>query len=96
LPGGLGNDASSLEESFGDGLLEYPHYTKPAEWRGREVPEILRSGNHAAIARWRRAQALRLTLERRPDLMASRGGLSPEERQMLGELGVVEPPVENG
>jgi tRNA (guanine37-N1)-methyltransferase len=96
VPGGLGNDASSLEESFGDGLLEYPHYTKPAEWRGREVPEILRSGNHAAIARWRRAQALRLTLERRPDLMASRGGLSPEERQMLGELGVVEPPVENG
>lgn len=96
VPGGLGNDDSSIEESFGDGLLEYPHYTKPAAWRDREVPEILRSGNHAAIARWRRAQALALTLRRRPDLIESRGGLSPEERELLDELGVLESPVENG
>jgi tRNA (guanine37-N1)-methyltransferase len=58
LPGGLGNDASSAEESFSDGLLEYPQYTKPADVRGRGVPEILLSGNHERIARWRRAQAL--------------------------------------
>ncbi len=76
LPGGLGNDASSVEESFGDGLLEYPHYTKPALWRDLEVPETLLSGNHAAIARWRHARALALTLARRPDLIERRGGLS--------------------
>jgi tRNA (guanine37-N1)-methyltransferase len=96
MPGGLGNDASSVEESFGDDLLEYPHYTKPARWRGHDVPEILRSGNHAAIARWRRAQALSLTIQRRPDLIARRGGLSPEERNLVSELGVVVPPAENG
>ena len=96
LPGGLGNDESSVEESFGDGLLEFPQYTKPASWRGLDVPEILRSGNHAAIARWRRAQALALTLERRPDLIEGRGGLSSEEREMLVQLGVVESPGENG
>jgi len=96
VPGGLGNEASHVEESFGDGLLEYPQYTKPAQWRGREVPEILRSGNHAAIERWRRAQALRLTLQRRPDLIARRGGLSAAERELVAELGVVDPPGENG
>jgi tRNA (guanine37-N1)-methyltransferase len=96
LPGGLGNDASSVEESFGDDLLEYPHYTKPAVWRGREVPEILRSGNHAAIARWRRAQALALTVRRRPDLIERRGGLSADESEMLRELGVLDEPGENG
>jgi tRNA (guanine37-N1)-methyltransferase len=96
VPGALGNDESSVEESFSDGLLEYPHYTKPATWRGLEVPEILRSGNHAAIARWRRAQALALTVRRRPDLIEGRGGLSVEEQKMLAELGVLEPPVENG
>ena len=96
LPGGLGNDESSVEESFRDGILEYPQYTKPAQWRGLEVPEVLRSGNHAAIARWRRAQALRLTVQRRPDLIARRGGLSAPEREMLSELGVVEAPGENG
>ena len=96
VPGGLGNDESSVEESFGDGLLEYPHYTKPATWREREVPEILRSGNHAAITRWRRAQALALTQRRRPDLIERRGGLSPEEREMLRELGVLDSPVDNG
>ncbi len=96
LPGGLGNDASSVEESFGDGLLEYPHYTKPARWRDLEVPEILLSGNHAAIARWRHARALALTLARRPDLIERRGGLSLAEREMLDEMGVLESPRENG
>ncbi|MGC2169548.1 MAG: tRNA (guanosine(37)-N1)-methyltransferase TrmD [Acidimicrobiales bacterium] len=86
LPGGLGNDASSADESFSDGLLEYPQYTKPAEVRGRLVPEILLSGNHARIARWRRAQALRLTLARRPDLIARRGGLSEQDLAILDEF----------
>lgn len=96
VPGGLGNDESSVEESFGDGLLEYPHYTKPAVWRDLEVPEILRSGNHEAIARWRRAQALHLTLRRRPDLMARRGGLSVEEVELLEDYPVVESPRASG
>jgi tRNA (guanine37-N1)-methyltransferase len=86
LPGGLGNDASSADESFSDGLLEYPQYTKPSDVRGRLVPEILLSGNHERIARWRRAQALRLTLARRPDLIARRGGVSEDERAILDEF----------
>ena len=89
-PGALGNDESSVEESFGDGLLEYPHYTKPAEVRGRVVPEVLRSGDHARIARWRRAEALRRTLTRRPDLIERRGGLSEEDVAVLGEFPDVE------
>ena len=96
IPGALGNDDSSVEESFGEGLLEYPHYTKPATWRGRDVPEVLRSGNHAAIERWRRAQALALTLRRRPDLIARRGGVSDDERQLLEEWGVLDSSGENG
>ncbi len=68
LPGVLGDDASSADESFSHGLLEYPHYTRPAEFRGWRVPEILQSGNHAAIEQWRRAQAVRRTVERRPEL----------------------------
>ncbi|HEV2427785.1 MAG TPA: tRNA (guanosine(37)-N1)-methyltransferase TrmD [Acidimicrobiales bacterium] len=87
LPGALGNDESSGEESFVDGLLEYPQYTRPAEVRGVGVPEVLRSGDHAAIARWRRAQALARTLSRRPDLIAARGGLSDEEAALVAELG---------
>jgi tRNA (guanine37-N1)-methyltransferase len=86
LPGGLGNDASSDDESFSDGLLEYPQYTKPADVRGRRVPEILLSGNHERIARWRRAQALRLTAARRPDLIARRGGLSDKDQALLDEF----------
>jgi tRNA (guanine37-N1)-methyltransferase len=70
LPGVMGNEASAAEESFTDGRLEYPQYTRPAEFRGWEVPEVLRSGDHARIARWRDAQALRRTLARRPDLVA--------------------------
>jgi tRNA (guanine37-N1)-methyltransferase len=73
LPGGLGNDDSSVEESFSEGLLEYPQYTKPAAVRGIAVPDVLLSGDHARIARWRRAQALRRTMLRRPDLIERRG-----------------------
>jgi tRNA (guanine37-N1)-methyltransferase len=68
LPGSLGDDASSQEESFSHGLIEYPHYTRPAEFRGWCVPEILQSGNHVAIERWRRSQAMKRTAESRPDL----------------------------
>lgn len=71
LPGALGNDESSLDESFGDGLLEYPHYTKPADFRGVVVPDVLRSGDHGRVARWRRAAALQRTKDRRPDLFAN-------------------------
>jgi tRNA (guanine37-N1)-methyltransferase len=95
-PGGLGNDESSVEESFGDGLLEYPQYTKPANVRGMEVPEILRSGDHARIARWRRAQALARTLQRRPDLIERRGGLSDQDRKIMAEFPSVEETRQNG
>ncbi len=71
LPGVMGAAASGDEESFTDGLLEYPHYTRPAEWQGHHVPEVLLSGNHAAIAAWRRRQAEDVTRERRPDLWAA-------------------------
>jgi tRNA (guanine37-N1)-methyltransferase len=71
LPGVLGNADSLVEESHADGLLEAPVYTKPATWRGHEVPEVLRSGDHGRIARWRRDQALLRTGERRPDLLAA-------------------------
>jgi len=69
LPGALGDDESSQDESFNDGLLEYPHYTRPAEFRGLKVPEILLSGHHAEIARWRKEQARLRTASRRPDLL---------------------------
>ncbi|MCW3474868.1 tRNA (guanosine(37)-N1)-methyltransferase TrmD [Limobrevibacterium gyesilva] len=78
LPGVMGAAESADEESFSAGLLEYPHYTRPAEWQGRRVPDVLLSGNHAAIAAWRRAEAERITRERRPDLWAGHG---PELRQ---------------
>ena len=71
LPGVMGAAASADEESFSDHLLEYPHYTRPAEWQGRAVPETLLSGNHAAIAAWRRQQAEAITRTRRPDLWAA-------------------------
>ncbi len=77
LPGFMGNPASLAEESHAEesgGLLEYPTYTKPASWRGREVPEVLLSGNHGAIAAWRREQAVRRTTERRPDLLPPADG----------------------
>ena len=68
LPGVLGDDASSAEESFSEGMLEYPQYTRPADFRGMKVPEVLLSGNHAEIEKWRREQAAQRTAERRPDL----------------------------
>lgn len=70
LPGVMGAAASAEEESFSAGLLEYPHYTRPAEWRGRAVPPVLVSGNHGAVAAWRRTESERVTRERRPDLWA--------------------------
>ena len=68
LPGVMGKEASGEEESFENGLLEYPHYTRPREWEGRAIPDVLLSGDHARIAAWRRAEAKRITRERRPDL----------------------------
>ena len=70
LPGVMGSPASAEDESFSAGLLEYPHYTRPAEWQGHRVPDVLLSGNHAAIAAWRRAEAETITRTRRPDLWA--------------------------
>ena len=72
LPGVLGNAASTEEESHSDGLLEHPQFTKPATWQGLDVPDVLLSGNHAEIAKWRRAMAEKITAERRPDLWAAR------------------------
>jgi tRNA (guanine37-N1)-methyltransferase len=88
VPGVLGNETSVDDESFSSGLLEYPQYTRPAEFRGWEVPGVLRSGDHARIARWRRAQALARTIQRRPDLIAARGGVSDAERAGLEEFGL--------
>ena len=85
VPGVLGNEASPEHESFSTGLLEEPQYTRPAEFRAWAVPEVLRSGDHGRIERWRRAQALRRTLERRPDLLGGRD-LSPEEHALLEEF----------
>jgi tRNA (guanine37-N1)-methyltransferase len=88
LPGVLGNEASTEEESFADGLLEYPQYTRPATFRGWEVPEVLRQGDHGRVRRWRRAMALRRTLEARPDLVEARGGLGDDDRRLLEEFGL--------
>ena len=88
MPGVLGAAESAEQESFGadprGALLDWPHFTRPDEWRGRRVPEVLMSGNHAAIRRWRLKQALGRTAERRPDLMAGRE-LTIEERELLDE-----------
>lgn len=90
LPGAMGNDTSPVTESFGAaGLLEEPHFTRPADFRGWTVPEVLRSGDHARVARWRLAQALHRTLRDRPDLVEARGGLSAAEQRLLEEF----PPV---
>ena len=82
LPGVLGNQASHVSESFEEGLLEHPQYTRPPVFRGAEVPAVLQSGDHARIARWRRWKALRLTQERRPDLFA-RLELGPADQKLL-------------
>ena len=85
IPGVLGSAESAASDSFTDGLLEYPQYTRPAEFRGSVVPEVLLSGNHREIAKWRRRQALQRTLETRPDLLAT-AHLSENERECLEEL----------
>jgi tRNA (guanine37-N1)-methyltransferase len=84
-PGVLGNEASAGNDSFEDGRLEYPHFTRPPEFRGRKVPEVLLSGDHAKVARWRRAMSLRTTRDRRPDLFAKLT-LSADDLELLGEL----------
>lgn len=85
LPEVLGSSGSALGDSFSDGLLEYPHYTRPVEFMGMRVPEVLLSGNHAAIADWRRRQQLKRTLQRRPDLLAT-AQLTDKDRRTLDEL----------
>lgn len=96
LPGVLNNQASTEEESFEEGLLEYPQYTRPAVFEGAPVPEVLLSGNHAQIRRWRRSQALRRTRARRPDLF-SKLALTREDERLLGELdGATDSAVEGG
>ncbi|MFQ5698889.1 MAG: tRNA (guanosine(37)-N1)-methyltransferase TrmD [Myxococcota bacterium] len=86
VPGVLGNPVSVARDSFADGLLEHPLYTRPVEFRGLAVPEVLLSGDHARIARWRRAQALARTRRRRPALL-DRAELSGEDRELLREIG---------
>lgn len=87
LPGAMGNAESPVGESFGDaGLLEEPQFTRPADFRGWAVPEVLRSGDHAKVTRWRRAQALHRTMAVRPDLIDRRGGLTDDERALLEEF----------
>lgn len=93
VPGVMGNAGSADEESYASGLLEYPQYTRPASFRGWDVPSVLRSGDHGAVRRWRHAQALRRTLERRPDLLAGRD-LSDAERALLDDPGLGDPPDE--
>ena len=86
-PGVLGNESSAREESFSEGLLEYPQFTRPSSFRDLEVPEILLSGDHAKIARWRKAASIAKTLSLRPDLIEIRGGLSEDENKLLEEFG---------
>ncbi|MGI9578309.1 MAG: tRNA (guanosine(37)-N1)-methyltransferase TrmD [Microthrixaceae bacterium] len=93
LPGVMGNDRSADEESFSAGLLEYPQYTRPADFRGWEVPEVLRGGDHGRVARWRHAMALARTASERPDLIAARGGLDESEQGLLAEFDIVVPDV---
>jgi len=78
IPGALGAEDSTRNESFSSGLLDYPHYTRPAEFRGMAVPEVLLSGNHAAIERWRRERAIERTLKNRPELLARKGVLQED------------------
>ena len=85
LPDVLGNQASAAEDSFQDNLLEFPQYTRPADFRGRQVPDVLMSGNHAKIAEWRLKESLRRTWLRRPDLLEARQ-LTNEERDLLDDV----------
>ncbi|MEN2985922.1 MAG: tRNA (guanosine(37)-N1)-methyltransferase TrmD, partial [Thermodesulfovibrionaceae bacterium] len=83
IPGALGDELSAREESFMNGLLDYPHYTRPEEFMGIKVPQVLLSGNHAEINRWRIKQSLMVTLQRRPELLKN---LSPEKIEIFKEL----------
>src|SRR5205085_11972611 len=85
IPGALGDEGSAEADSFADGLLDWPHYTRPAVWRGHAVPEVLLSGDHGKVRRWRRKEALRATRERRPDLL-QQAHLSPEDQRLLREI----------
>jgi tRNA (guanine37-N1)-methyltransferase len=85
LPGALGDEGSAGSDSFEDGVLDWPHYTRPASWRGIGVPEVLLSGDHGRIRRWRRKEALRATRERRPDLLAA-ARLGAEDEALLAEI----------
>ena len=85
LPGVLGDEESSYRDSFGDGLLDHPHYTRPAEFHGMKVPDVLLSGNHAEIDKWRRREALRATLLKRPDLLEG-ADLTREDQKIVAEL----------
>ena len=86
-PSVLGDEGSAVDESFYDGLLEYPQYTRPAEYRGMRVPDVLLSGHHAKIAQWRREQSLKRTLRWRPDLLEN-ANISDSERKFLDSLDI--------
>jgi len=85
IPGVLGGEKSSIEDSFEDGLLKYPQYTRPRTFQGKEVPEVLLSGDHEKIRVWRRKESLRRTVERRPDLL-KQAKLTAEDKALLAEL----------
>ena len=85
LPGVLGDEESAYRDSFGDGLLDHPHYTRPAEFRGMKVPEVLLSGNHAEIDKWRRRESLKATLLKRPELLKT-AGLTDDDEKILDGL----------
>lgn len=87
VPEVLGNADSVVEESFSNGLLEYPQYTRPANYRGWQVPEVLLSGHHGEMERWRAAQSLARTIKARPDLIQKRGGIKPDEAELLSHYG---------
>ena len=91
LPGALGDPTGALDDSHASGLLEYPHYTRPPDFRGWKVPEILVSGHHARIEQWRREAALRRTYQRRPDMLVA-ANLSEEDRAFIAELAKDPPP----
>ena len=83
IPGVMGNEESSVDESFSGGLLEYPQYTRPREYKGYKVPDVLVSGDHETIAQWRKVKSLLTTMENRPDLIIERGGITEEEAALL-------------
>ncbi len=85
VPGVVGDEQSVAEDSFSRGLLDFPHYTRPADWNGNKVPDVLLSGNHAAIRRWRKREAVARTYARRPDLLDA-ASLDEEEQELLREL----------